>query len=585
MDVIKENPIGKHLDGFLASFKAICKERNIACNPDAVGQLDQEDLYNLTLDLLSALQGPRASRLLRSKSGSKNLSSDLARLCSSINDDFNFERVNSLFQAVLTNKPDNEIWAQVYKAVTESTLPPQLVASSLQQTPWLRNTSSFVNTSEHRKYMDHVLKEELGVMYVDISGFRDAFFGGIPDLQALSEATFEKCCKGPDPLFHNGWRGWPQDTNEKARRPVAKPAEPIQGSTGERKLDIGFVDNPRASSDTRCHWSQILIPGELKSNPLHDVSSKARLDIGKYAREVLAAQDTCRFVLGFTLYGLQFVSICFFLESPMKRALCIAGRATTCWKAYREGDDQRIMFVVKDSWQYIEQDEEGELLRAATKKDVVNVARYYHHETASNYRSKSSAARSSLIVGVSRKCQSSNVAAGVKRLSSQSSVIQPPNKRSRPTSSRQASKEDLSNWVRRRIIVRDYGKPIYRATSRSALLATLDDCIKGHKSLASGGKIGTRAFMAIGFEDWNFVDTARLVTLKTRQVAYKGDFIRSAEKDFTLYYQPLISWVNRLQKAVFPNGLRWKLEDAGLYSRMREILQDARRDTKVLGET
>jgi hypothetical protein len=89
-----------------------------------------------------------------------------------------------------------------------------------------------------------------------------------------------------------------------------------------------------------------------------------------------------------TADGRRFISIewngqaeCFFLESPIKRALCIAGRATTCWKAYREGDDQRTTFVVKDSWQYTEQDEEGELLRAATEKDVVNVARYYHHET------------------------------------------------------------------------------------------------------------------------------------------------------------------------------------------------------------
>jgi hypothetical protein len=37
--------------------------------------------------------------------------------------------------------------------------------------------------------------------------------------------------------------------------------------------------------------------------------------------------------------------------------------------------------VVKDSWQYPEREEEGELLREATEKDVVNVARYFHHET------------------------------------------------------------------------------------------------------------------------------------------------------------------------------------------------------------
>lgn len=53
--------------------------------------------------------------------------------------------------------------------------------------------------------------------------------------------------------------------------------------------------------DSKCRWSQILIPGELKSNPLADKASKAWLDLGRYAREVLAAQDSRRFVLSFTL--------------------------------------------------------------------------------------------------------------------------------------------------------------------------------------------------------------------------------------------------------------------------------------------
>ena len=45
------------------------------------------------------------------------------------------------------------------------------------------------------------------------------------------------------------------------------------------------------------------MPGELKSNPSADIASKAWLNLGRYAREVLAAQETRRFVLGFTLCG------------------------------------------------------------------------------------------------------------------------------------------------------------------------------------------------------------------------------------------------------------------------------------------
>lgn len=87
------------------------------------------------------------------------------------------------------------------------------------------------------------------------------------------------------------------------RRPLAQPHRPLQGSTADRKLDVGFVDDPNAVVDSNCRWSQVLVPGELKSNPLADKASKAWLGLGQYAREVLAARDSRRFVLGFTLCG------------------------------------------------------------------------------------------------------------------------------------------------------------------------------------------------------------------------------------------------------------------------------------------
>lgn len=68
------------------------------------------------------------------------------------------------------------------------------------------------------------------------------------------------------------------------------------------------------------------------------------------------------------------------LDKVMICARCIAGRATTCWKAHSEGEPLEAL-VVKDLWQYLERDEECELLRQVASKDVINVARYYHHET------------------------------------------------------------------------------------------------------------------------------------------------------------------------------------------------------------
>ncbi|KAH7131159.1 hypothetical protein EDB81DRAFT_696442 [Dactylonectria macrodidyma] len=191
----------------------------------------------------------------------------------------------------------------------------------------------------------------------------------------------------------------------------------------------------------------------------------------------------------------------------MTRARCIAGRATTCWKAHRNEDPQTPL-VIKDSWQYTDRDEEGKLLQEATEKGVVNVARYYHHETvsvrgadddvrinirkeldvtkATNYRPERSMLPSSASASsVSRKGRSSS--AGVKRPSSETDAALPPSKRSYSASPTKISTEVLANRVHRRVILRDYGKPIYKARSRVALLAAFESCIEGHQSLHAAG--------------------------------------------------------------------------------------------------
>ncbi|POS80445.1 hypothetical protein DHEL01_v201144 [Diaporthe helianthi] len=773
--IIKDNPIGKGLDALRASFNSVCEDRKLPCTPDVLGQLDQEDVQNLTLDLLSALRNIPTIRFLPSKTGRGTLRSDLIRLELSLDSgDFNFDRVNPLLKSAISNTlDDTHIWEEAYRAVTESTPPPQPIASSLQQTPWLHKTSSFANSLEYRQDVDRVLKLELGLLYVGLPKFRSTYFGRVAGLETASEAVFKNCTEGSNPLFSGGWNGWPKDANQDdvlswfadvceklatfakgytpnptdRRRPVAQPNKPIRGSTGERKLDVGFVGDPKAGKDSRCHWSQILVPGELKSNPLADTASKAWIDLGTYAREVLAAQDTRRFVLGFTLCGslmrvwefdrlggvasehfdinedgLQFVfTILGFLwmsdeelgfdptimtadgkrfieierdgsterliiDQLMLRARCIAGRATTCWKAHREGHPQ-VPLVIKDSWQYPERDEEGELLREATGQGVVNLARHYHHETvqilgtdddirgnvrggldvttAANYRpGRSMPPPGTMVSGASRRGRSSSRAAGTKRSSSQIGAPLPPSKRCCSVSSIKAGDDAISNRVHRRVILRDFGKPIYKASSRSALLKALEGCIVGHESLhdagflhrdisinnlmineddqnsswpsflidldlavrqprggASGakGKTGTRAFMAIGailgeqhsfmhdlesffwvlfwicihydgpsesrfvaeFDRWNYISMESLANEKKGQVSDEGDFIRFVEDNFTLYYLPVIPWINRLRKAVFPNGGRWKSEDKGLYSRMREIIGEALKDPKV----
>ncbi|KAK7732535.1 hypothetical protein SLS53_008421 [Cytospora paraplurivora] len=556
--------------------------------------------------------------------------------------------------------------------------------------PVVANSGSSVNSNELRKGMYNVTKEELGIMYTDIPRFHDAFFGPVAELEEVSNKVFDQCQEGPTPLFNkgHGWTGWPQDAREAAvlswfaditkklatfamdlktslmpqRRPLARPTKQFVSSTAaNRKLDIGFVDHLGAKSDTECHWSRILVPGELKSNPEADKPSQAPLDLGRYVREVMSAQPTRRFVLSFTLCGSvmrvwefdrvgaiaseqfdinedgrQFVlTILGFLcmskeqigfdptikkekgeqftdiqrdstterliiERLISHSYCIVGRATTCWKAYTEGSGTPL--VIKDSWQYPERDEEGELLRKVAEKNVVNVARYYHHETvcvggqidqvqenirhnlditdaerielgtpvasptasttgtSQQYRSGNSTASSlkrtssqldaalpaskrALSKARSKPTESAtgnpqpyrsrnSIASSLKRTSSQLDAALPASKRalskarSKPTESatgnpqpyrsgnsiasslkrtssqldaalpaskrarsRSQSKpaEPPSNRVHRRVIVRDYGKPIYLASSPSALLDAVEGCITGHESLYKAG--------------------------------------------------------------------------------------------------
>ena len=297
----------------------------------------------------------------------------------------------------------------------------------------------------------------------------------------------------------------------------------------------------------------------------------------------------------------------------------------------------------------------------SSSTDVINVARYYHHETvhvngkednicgnvrrglditmATNYSQGRSMPPPSTTGGQrARRRRRSTGVAGRKRSSSSTGAPPPPSKRScLALSVKAGTSAAVPNRVRRRVIVSDYGRAIYKSSTPAALLAALEGCVDGYGSFHkragmlqrdispnnlmvneknngswpaflidldlaikeqrvgfSGvrGKIGTRAFMAIGvllgekhsfmhdlesffwvlfwicvhcngpsadrvvrrFEKWNYVDTEKLATLKKGEVSDEGDFVKTAKEYFTSHYQPLVPWVNRLRKLVFPEG-------------------------------
>ena len=86
------------------------------------------------------------------------------------------------------------------------------------------------------------------------------------------------------------------------------------------------------------------------------------------------------------------------------------------------------------------------------------------------------------------------------------------------------------------------------------------------------------------FERWNYENTTELAELKSGLVNREGHFLNRIAKAFTPYYQPLVLWVNKVRKVVFPTDGKWEKEDRALYSQMKEILQQAQKDLEVLAE-
>jgi hypothetical protein len=134
---------------------------------------------------------------------------------------------------------------------------------------------------------------------------------------------------------------------------------------------------------------------------------------------------------------------------------------------------------------------------------VVNVARYYYHETvhvngkvdntrenvrrgldvtqSTNYR-PSRPDNSTSTSGAVRKASigRSISSTGRKRSSSRADTTLPPSKRTRSSSPTKGGRDpSLQNRVHHRVIIRDYGMPIYKARSRVSMLSALESCIEG----------------------------------------------------------------------------------------------------------
>jgi len=153
-------------------------------------------------------------------------------------------------------------------------------------------------------------------------------------------------------------------------------------------------------------------------------------------------------------------------------------------------------------------------------------------------------------------------------------------------------------------------------------LIDLDLAIRENRLQASGAlqKTGTKVFMAIGalkgpqhsfmhdlesffwvlfwicmhyngpnepptvvkeFKNWNYMSTTELAKVKSGTIFDEASFMETVVPNITPYFEPLTRYLEKLRTVVFPNDKLWKVEDKGLYERVREVLRKAMMDPEV----
>ncbi|KAH9444510.1 hypothetical protein Pst134EB_024771 [Puccinia striiformis f. sp. tritici] len=148
------------------------------------------------------------------------------------------------------------------------------------------------------------------------------------------------------------------------------------------------------------------------------------------------------------------------------RAPGICGRGTTCWEAHLLGDkDQK--FLIKDSWQPLDQIPEGRMLCHVATRSLPNVARYHHHEDVHG-NSKTVDIKSYVREDLEfMKCEKIEICG-------QSDEVKEP-------------KNVFINRVQRRLILKDVGRPIWEVKTPVHLSEAHEGCIKGHRALLDAG--------------------------------------------------------------------------------------------------
>jgi hypothetical protein len=82
------------------------------------------------------------------------------------------------------------------------------------------------------------------------------------------------------------------------------------------------------------------------------------------------------------------------------------------------------------------------------------------------------------------------------------------------------------------------------------------------------------------FNKWNYLDSEELAGAKKGVVDVERAFLKTAQTNFTPYYQPLLPCANRIRRKLFPKGKRWRSPNPQLCLDMKQILEVAQNELR-----
>ncbi|KAG0131312.1 hypothetical protein HOY82DRAFT_578732 [Tuber indicum] len=269
---------------------------------------------NLVLDLIQALHIEPAARTLSSQIADRSVSSDLAIL---------FKRVDSnqldiasaipLVELIVRNEPgtptsnDGDIWRTVFGLIAR-------MSSSIRPTAFVKAASKRGIEQTHHVVDRRILDELRGRVYYDVGGFYERYFKGnfwTNNTRDIYEESWAQYTEGR-------WSDWPEPSLQGpfiesfiqfqdivlsglGRRYYTLANKVLRGSEADRKLDIFLTPTDTALPEGEHDWSNVLVIGKHKENPVEDRSAKTLVQLAGDAREVFGSQLERRFVPSFTI--------------------------------------------------------------------------------------------------------------------------------------------------------------------------------------------------------------------------------------------------------------------------------------------